>query len=810
MAQPAPQPVDDENELPVDGEAMSPEVNTRSPADIEAALVGVIGKLQNLADKQVQLKSAIEQRWLDDVRQFHGRYTVEVENGLKKAEKSSLFVNLTRAKCNSWEARLGDLLFPTDDKNWGIKPTAAPHLPAAVQKAMDAAKAAADEATKAHQAGNPEQAAAIAAAGQAKADLGVSLQDIIEEATKRCVLMESEIDTQLKDSEYNIRCRSAIRDAIKLGTGVMKGPVTGQKLRRSWVTAAVAATATSAPSSDPIGTAMDAPEGAAKDSYSLSDGTAEPRDLRPWKAVANDSEPGKTDSNYVLDQRPDPAPEYLWVDPWSYFPDMSARTPDEAEFEFERHLWNAKQLRKAIKTCGLKPEAVAELLRSSVVTTIPTYWAQLREITSNSSIIGMEARFQVWEFHGVLEDEDLQAIADATGDTTVTEFVRDNPLLEVPVIMWFCQGHLLKFAPYPLDSGESMYSVFNFEPDDTSIFGFGVPYLQRDSQSALNGAWRMMMDNGGLSVGPQIVMDTDAVKPADGSWTLRPMKVWLKSATSLTKAPESYKPFETFQITSNQAQLQTIIALAKEFSDEETSMPLIASGGMDSHITKTTGGMSMLMNSANVVFRRVVKNIDDRLTTPNIRRLYDWNMQFSKREDVKGDFAIDARGSSVLLVKEMQTQTLMSSLMNFAAHPVIGPGLKVFPLVRKLFQAQMIHADDAVKSDEVIAQEAEARAAAMAQMQGPQTGENPENVKLKLASAEKIASERNAVEERLAERAQQTALMELAQNHNMSLDDLETKLQINRDNIGHRERVFAVQIAKPDSQKIGGAEFGPT
>jgi hypothetical protein len=605
-------------------------------------------------------------------------------------------------------------------------------------------------------------------------------------------------------------------------------------MRRTWKPAPANDSAAPAAVSDQLGTAGAPGADTASSPYTPAQGTGTPTPRAPQAGAPDptqgaatadlrsqtyqptpasqppDVAPTAPGTAYVLDQQPDPAPEFLWVDPWSFFPDMSARTPDEAEFSFERHLWNAKQLRKAVKTMGLSPEGVSALLRSTPAQVIPTYWAQLREVTSNSSIIGMEARYQVWEFHGILEDEDLAVIAAITGKKDVLDFVTDNPLLEVPVILWFCQGHLLKFAPYPLDSGESMYSVVNFEPDDTSMFGFGVPYLQRDSQSALNGAWRMMMDNGGLSVGPQVVMDTDAVKPADGSWVIRPLKVWLKSATALTKAPESYKPFELFNVTSNQNQLQTIIALAKEFADEETNMPLIAAGGMDSHITKTTGGMSMLMNSANVVFRRVVRNFDDSISSPNIRRMYDWNMQFSKRDDIKGDYCVDARGSSVLLVKEMQSQTLMASLQNFANHPIIGPILRVPQLTRKLFQAQMIHADDAVKSDEQIAAEAEQRAQ-QAQQGPPPSAYDPATVKANNDSREKIATERNQTEEKIADITQQTALMTLAQTHNMSLDDLQTKLQINKDNIAHRERTFAAELAMPKTAPhIGGAEFGPT
>ena len=63
----------------------------------------------------------------------------------------------------------------------------------------------------------------------------------------------------------------------------------------------------------------------------------------------------------------------------------------------------------------------------------------------------------------------------------------------------------------------------------------------------------------------------------------------------------------------------------------------------------TVGGMQMLLNNTNVVLRRLVKNFDDMVTKPHIRRYYDYNMAYNENEEVKGDFNILARGSSALL-----------------------------------------------------------------------------------------------------------------------------------------------------------------
>jgi hypothetical protein len=73
-------------------------------------------------------------------RQYHGRFDAATEAALKLTpEKSRAIINMTRPKTKAWAARLSDLLFPADDKNWGVSPTPVPEL---TDKAKEAAAAA--------------------------------------------------------------------------------------------------------------------------------------------------------------------------------------------------------------------------------------------------------------------------------------------------------------------------------------------------------------------------------------------------------------------------------------------------------------------------------------------------------------------------------------------------------------------------------------------------------------------------------------------------------------------------------------------
>jgi hypothetical protein len=51
------------------------------------------------------------------------------------------------------------------------------------------------------------------------------------------------------------------------------------------------------------------------------------------------------------------------------------------------------------------------------------------------------------------------------------------------VIVHFCQGRVLKLSPeWPLDSGESLYSIANLEDAEGQLFGYGIPAIMADSQ----------------------------------------------------------------------------------------------------------------------------------------------------------------------------------------------------------------------------------------------------------------------------------------------------------------------------------------
>lgn len=701
----------------------------------------IVDRLQREADDRVGKRSSVEERWLEDLSQFHGRYSEKVINELKAAKKSSLFINETRPKTNAMEARLSDMLFPTDDKNWGIGPTPVPELTVqAEQTAQTAAKA------KIAAAANPDNPNLAVAADQAEQQRAL-VQQRLDEAKKRARSMEEEIDDHLRECRYSAQSRLVIRDGVRIGTGILKGPITDGRTRRSWARSA------------------------------------------------------EHSNVFELKHDSDGKPVFWRVDPWHFFPDLDCTSMEDCESTLERHLMNKKALRKLARLKGFDQDAIRRLLVSNPALTPPQFLTDLRSLTGQD-VAFMRDTYHVWEYHGPLTAEEMQDIASHMNDADTLADLggQIDPLKELQVIIWFCQGELLKFGIHPLDSCESLYSVFNLEKDEASIFGFGIPYIMRDPQKSLAASWRTLMDNMGLSSGPQIVINEEAIEPVNGQWVLEPRKLWKRK----TSSPQDMKPFEIFNIDSHMDELMAVIELSKRNIDEETALPMLAQGEQGTQVTKTFQGMAILMNSANVVFRRIVKHWDDDVTTTGITRLYDWLMQFSPKDEIKGDYKVDARGTSVLLVREIQSTNLMSFIMNFSGHPLLGKYLKQdgLPGLRRLLQTLMIPVDEVLKSDTEIASD-EAKAAEQP------TPPNPEMEKL--AVELNIAKERRASERDLALINRETALMTLAAKANVTVDQIRAMLTKVDKEVASKERIFAAEAAlearKPAEDEGGSGGY---
>jgi hypothetical protein len=761
---------------------------------LQDAMAGALGRLQKDADERVRLRKPIEIRWIEDSRAFMGFYDTVTEQNLESnRNRSKALINLIRSKTNLWDARLGDLLFPADDKNYGVGPTPVPELAdqakqwaAEIEKQEQAAQQAVDEYNRQQQPqpGQPDQsgqpqgqsqppqqpdqnlldtaantAAFAGAAAQLAKQKAAEVRAVMEVAEKRAAAMAKEIDDQLVECNYPKRCRDAISDGCRLGPGIIKGPLFSQKATQRW-----------------------------RASQAPGDG-------------------GQASNVFELQPVQDDKPEFVRVSPWAFFPDPNATCMEESESEFERHLPNKSQLRRMARELGFYPEAVRDLLTEELPGYASDqnleYLTMIRNITGEGQAI--KDRFVVWEYHGPLEADEIADLLEAIGQPDEANRFRDDhdPLEEIRVILYFCNGKLLKLSPdYVLDSGETLYSVWSFEKSEGSILGaIGVPRIMLDAWRALNAAWRMMLDNGGISAGPQIVIDKSKIAPENGDYKLASFKVWEWISDSITEGKQA--PFEVFNIPINQEELAGIIQLALQFIEEEVALPQVAQGNGDREQgTQTLGGTAILTNAANAPLRRVVKNWDDDITVPSIRRLYDWNMQFNPKEEIKGDMQVEARGTSALLVREIQSQHFMNIAFNWTTHPVLGLMTKEYDAAKLALQSLSINSDDVLRDEDTYEQRKQD--AAQAQQQSPEQIAADASIK----SAQILADSKDKdgqVQLQIAQIRERTEGMKLVQSGQITMAQLDAMLTDKREQRQSTERMKAVEIAV-ENQRAKTAE----
>jgi len=698
------------------------------------------GGLQTKFDKQVGLKEELEQRWLDDLRHYNGRYDRDTEakmsstpaagNQDAKKNQSKVFVNLTRAKANIAESKWSDLVLPTDDRNWGIKPTPVPELAKALESDEPINLADGGQAVD-PDTGEPWKESDMA-------------EETIKAAKKASDLMQDEIDDQLVEADYNPVCREIIHDAVVMGIGVIKGPMVEKRKKKAWLE--------------------------------------------------------KSEEQWEMDTSIENKPTAARVDPWNFFPDMSATKWADVEFVFERHLLTPKQLRKLANQPGYMAEQVAIVLGSkpNAAGSKLNYLNELREINGITQIQG-DTRYEVLEYHGPIEKSDMVACG--------CDVDMNDELEAYEGVVWLSGGTVIKVALNHMDSEELPYNILNWEKDETSVFGFGVPYRMRAPQRVMNASWRMVLDNAGLSTGPQIIINKNMVEPSDNNWTLTPRKIWwLKTDDPKVRADYA---MQTFNIDSHQEELTNIFEMAKQLADEETSVPNMNQGSTSPDqqqpaMMKTLGGTQLWMSANNVMMRRAVKNFDDDITSKFITRFYDWNMQFNKKNEIKGDYSIDARGTSVLLVREMQARNIQEFINAAMSMPGGPEELKTRGVLKNMAKGMQVSVDDVMRTDAEY--EAEQK---RLKDEGPPP--DPEMMKLEAAKAlkqmeieskERMAQQEAQIKMTILEGERQIALIhreielvKAASGENVKMEDIRSKAGIKKYEIDWSIKSFYEELA---------------
>lgn len=552
-------------------------------------------KYRGLFDRYASERIPAEQKWLKNLRQYLGVYDPEIEQILPP-NRSRAYPRITRVKCISLLSRLMNLMFPGNEKNWELNASPSPEM-----SPEDVAQAV--QQFMANMQGPDGQMPQLT-------------QEMVEAAVRKLAedqadQLENVIDDQLTELggdqslDWIALNRKVVDSGIKYGVGVLEGPFVRKIQQSGWVMLAPAA------------------PGAAP--------SFEPQTREIYK------------------------PQYEHLPVWDFYPDMSARRlPGEGYFV--RKVIGRSKLRKLAD----RPDFFDEQIKT-VIKTTPGGNYRMRSFENDLRSIGLSIhadstgnqtsgreKFEVIIWKGPVSAQTLQE----AGATVPESMLAD----EVQAELWMIDSVVIKAEVNAWTSlGVDMKSVhiFEFDEDDTSPIGQGLPGIVRDSQLSVCAATRMVLDNASVTCGPNLEVNLATMRLDQDLSSVQPYKIWYRTDDGPSAQFPAVRPI---QIDGHVAELEGLVKMFLEFAEMETFIGGATGGDMQnmpSEPMRTAAGASMLRGDAALPFKDVVRNYDT-FTQSVIISMVDFNKKFNPELAPQGDYNVIARGATSLIAKEVR------------------------------------------------------------------------------------------------------------------------------------------------------------
>ena len=376
-------------------------------------------------------------------------------------------------------------------------------------------------------------------------------------------------------------------------------------------------------------------------------------------------------------------PKVEAVSCWNFYPDPSATNIEDAEYIIQRHRYNREQLRDLSSRPFFDEEAIEMALEHG-----PQYEERYFENTiysEDEDPLYSENRYEVFEYWGTLDLYLAHEIGLDLPDSV-------SNLDSVQINAWIVNDNIIRCVLNPFMPARIPYQAFPYELNPYQFFGVGVAENMDDAQLLMNGHMRMAIDN--LALAGNMVFDIDETQLVPGqNMEVYPGKIFRRQSGVTGTAVNGLK----FPNTAPE-NLQMYQA-ARQLADEETGIPSISHGQTGVTGTgRTAAGLSMIMGSAGLSIKTVVKNIDDFLLRPLGESFFQWNMQFNDdNAEIIGDLEIKPKGVASVMQKEVRTQRLIT-LLQTIANPMLAPFIKIPNLVRELAISQDIDPDQLVNN----------------------------------------------------------------------------------------------------------------
>jgi hypothetical protein len=637
-----------DDDIMIEDDAIALE-DTDDTNTVDANVSTIIPFIEGRYKKSEDYRYQDEERWLRAYRNYRGLYGPDVQ--FTEAEKSRIFIKVTKTKTLAAYGSIVDVLFANHRFPLSIEPT---ELPEGVVEDVHFDPQEPEQLREDPNvspygfAGDGQDLPPGATARSLQEKLGVMqnrlepIQDKLKEGPGKTPTaiafspamiaakkMQKKIHDQLEESGANKHLRNSSFEMALFGTGVMKGPFAIDKEYPNWD----------------------------------DEGNYDPL----FKTV----------------------PQVSHVSVWNFYPDPDANNMDEAQYVIERHKMSRTQLRNLKKRPYFRSQVIDEVISMGENYT-KKYWED--DLSDYAPEHGVD-RFEVLEYWGMVDTEML----DEQGVDIPKELTDFD---ELQANVWICNGKLLRMVLNPFKPSRIPYHAAPYELNPYSFFGVGIAENMDDTQTLMNGFMRMAVDNAVLS--GNLIVEVDETNLVPGQdLSLYPGKIFRRQGGAPGQAIFGTK----FPNVSQENMM--LFDKARVLADESTGFPSFAHGQTGiSGVGRTASGISMLMGAAAGGTKTVIKNVDDYLLRPLGEGFFRFNMQFDFDPEIKGDLEVKARGTESLMANEVRSQRLMQFLQ-IASSPALAPFAKFQYVIREIAKSMDLDPDKVTNNMDEAALQAE-------------------------------------------------------------------------------------------------------
>jgi len=341
-------------------------------------------------------------------------------------------------------------------------------------------------------------------------------------------------------------------------------------------------------------------------------------------------------------------PDMSFTRLWDWYPDMTTTDIETCDFFWERYIMNVTQLRELADRKDFYGDIIGKYIEEHPKGDANyKQWEIDVESLDKDKIkdINRTGKYEVFFRIGLVDTEILKRIG-----LNIKETEESKSLI---AHIWLLGNKVVKCSLNSIAKNKVPYYVFYFDKDESSIYGKGLPRIIRDTQLTICGAMRATLNNAALTTGSQREVNVDLLDLDEDPEDSNPYKVWKRHGKGMEAQYPAVRPV-VFE--SHITDLLAIIDKAMTLGDLEISIPL----WMQSQDTSKEAlhQFSAKLSSSTISIKDLAKSFD-KCNEGIIRAIYDWNMEYGKNNDVKGDFNVRAKGSYSLIMQELRFQAIV-------------------------------------------------------------------------------------------------------------------------------------------------------